>query len=328
MRRRDFLNLLGGGAAAWPLTARAQQAERVRLVGLLMPAADDATGQALAKAFRQGLEQLGWKDGRNLRIEIRWGSGDAERYKAYAAELIGLAHDVLVTASNIATTIASRLTRSIPIVFTSASDPFETGLVDNMARPGGNMTGFTQLEVGFTGKYPELLKEATPQVTRIAILYQPDTFLLPAYRRVLDAAAASLAMRSIYIPADNPGAIDRALDAFQRESNGGLIALSGPRINVYREPIIALAARYRLPAIYAYRFFATDGGLMAYGPDLADQYRRSASYVDRILKGEKPGDLPVQAPTKYELVINLKTAKALGITVPLTLLGRADEVIE
>jgi len=327
MRRREFITLLGG-AAAWPLAARAQQDGRVRRVGLLMAPANDAFGQSLARAFQQGLEQLGWVDGRNLRIDARWGNGDTERYKAYAAELVALAPDVIVTASNLATTIVSRQTHVIPIVFTSASDPLESGLISNMARPGGNVTGFTQLEVGFSGKYLELLKEVAPRTTRMAILHQPDTLLLPALRRTLDAAAATLAVQPTYIPASEPSSIERAVNAFAREGGGGLVALSGPRVSVYREPIIALATRFRLPAIYPYRYFATDGGLMFYGPDLTDQYRRSASYVDRILKGEKAGDLPVQAPTKFELAINLKAAKAIDLTVPANVLASADEVIE
>jgi putative tryptophan/tyrosine transport system substrate-binding protein len=291
-----------------------------------MALANDTTGQF--KAFQQGLEQRGWTDGRNLRIDIRWGSGDTEHYRTYAAELVGLAPDVIATQSNLATAIVSRQTRTIPIVFMGASDPFESGLIGNMARPGGNVTGFTQLEVGFSGKYLELLREVVPQLTRMAILYTPDSLLLPARRRVIDAAAASLAVQTIYIPVGDPGVIERAIDAFSREPSGGLVALSGPPIGVHRELIIALAARHRLPAIYPYELFAAAGGLMTYGPDIIDQYRRSASYVDRILKGEKPGELPVQAPTKFALIINLKTAKALGLTVPPSLLARADKVIE
>jgi putative tryptophan/tyrosine transport system substrate-binding protein len=326
MKRGQFITLLGG-AATWPLAARAQQTDRVRRIGLLMPSANDAVGQSLAKAFQQGLAQLGWIEGRNLRIDIRWGNADLERYKVYAAEPVNLAPDVIVTASNSATTIVSQQTRTIPIVFTSATDPIETGLVRNMARPGGNVTGFTQLEVGFLGRYVELLKEIAPQVTRIAALHSPGVPLLPAYQREVNAAA-SLAVQTTYVPARDPRVIEQSIGAFSHEANGGLVALSGPAVTANRELIIALASRYRLPAIYPYRYFVAAGGLMFYGPDLVDQYRRSASYVDRILKGEKPGDLPVQAPTKFEMAINLKTAKALGLTVPDTLLALADEVIE
>jgi ABC-type uncharacterized transport system substrate-binding protein len=329
MRRREFITLLGGAAAAWPVAARAQQPVRVRRIGMLMGVANDAPGQAQVKAFQQGLEKLGWTDGRNLRIEIRWGGGDTERYRAYAAELVGLAPDVIVTQSNGVTTIVSRLTRTIPIVFASASDPLETGLITNMARPGGNVTGFAQLEIAFVGKYLELLKEAVPRVTRVAILHTPaGGASTPLYLRTIDAIAPSFAVQTTSIPLNDPAEIDRAIDAFSHEANGGLIALSGPSVTNHREQIFALAARYRLPAIYPYRYFATDGGLMSYGPDIVEQYRQSATYVDRILKGEKPGDLPVQAPTKFDLVINLKAAKAIGLTIPEGFLLRADELIE
>jgi putative ABC transport system substrate-binding protein len=328
MRRRQFITLLGG-AATWPLAARAQQPDRMRRLGVLMTgAATDPIEQAQAKAIQQGLEKLGWQNGRNVRIDIRWGGGDTERFRVYAADLVELRPDVILTGSNQVTTILSRQTSTIPIVFAGASDPLETGLVTNMARPGGNVTGFLQLEVSIAGKWLELLKEAAPHLTRIAVLYNRDGPAQPGYLRNIDAAVPSFGLRTVSVPANDLAEMERVIGAFSREANGGLIALSNPQIIVYREQIIALAARQGLPAIYPYRYFATDGGLMSYGPDLIEQYLRAMSYVDRILKGEKPGDLPVQAPTKYELVINLKTAKAINLTMPESLLVRADEVIE
>jgi putative tryptophan/tyrosine transport system substrate-binding protein len=328
IRRREFITLLGSAAAAWPLAARAQQPDRMRRIALLMAVADEGPGQAQAKAFRQGLEGLGWTDGRNLRIEIRWAAGDYERYRAIAAQLIGLAPEVIVTQSNAVTTIVSRLTRTIPIVFAGASDPLETGLITNMARPGGNVTGFAQLEIEIAGKYLELLKQAAPGLTRVAVLYGRGGMASPEYLKKIDTLAPSFGVQTTSIPANDSAEIDRAIEAFSREPNGGLIVLSGPTGTTRRKQIFDLAARHRLPAIYPYRFFVTDGGLMSYGPDIDEQYRRAASYVDRILKGEKPADLPVQAPTKFDLVINLKTAKTIGLTIPEAFLLRADELIQ
>jgi putative ABC transport system substrate-binding protein len=328
MKRREFITLVGGAAATWPLVARAQQSSQMRRIALLMAAGDEGPGQAQAKAFQAGLETLGWIDGRNLRIEIRWAAGNIERYGALAAELIGLAPEVIVTQSNTVTTVVSRLTRTIPIVFAGASDPLETGLITNMARPGGNVTGFAQLEIAIAGKYLELLKEAAPRLTRVAVLYGRGGITGSEFLKKIGALAPSFRVQASSIPTNDPDEIDRAINAFSREPNGGLIVLSGPTATARRERIFALAAQHRLPAIYPYRFFATDGGLMSYGPDIIEQYRRAASYVDRILKGEKPADLPVQAPTRYETVLNVRTAKALGLTVPPGLLVAADEVIE
>jgi putative tryptophan/tyrosine transport system substrate-binding protein len=327
MNRRDMITLLSG-AAAWPLAVRAQQAERMRRIGVLMAVANDAPGRAQADALQQGLESLGWIDGRNLRIDIRWGAGNSERYRALAAELIGLTPDVIVTQSNQVTTIVSRQTRTIPIVFAGASDPLETGLISNMARPGGNVTGFAQLEIAIVGKYLELLKEAAPNLDQIAVLYTREGPASARYVPKINAVAPSFGVKTTSIPADDADELDRAIDVLSSGGNTGLIIVSGPAPTSHRKQIFALAARHRLPAIYPYRFYATEGGLMSFGPDIVEQYQRSASYVDRILKGEKPGDLPVQEPTKFELVINLKTAKAIGLDLSPGLLARADEVIE
>jgi putative ABC transport system substrate-binding protein len=327
--RRDFITLLGG-AVAWPLAAGAQQGERMRRIGVLIPGLEnDPEMQLRVKAFRQALDKLGWHDDRNIRIEIRWGTGNIEQLRSYAGELVALAPDVILTGTNEATTILSRQTRSIPIVFAGVSDPLETGLITNMARPGGNITGFSRLEAAFAGKYLELLKEAAPHLTRMAVLYNRDSRVYPGYLRMIDAAARSFGVRTIIlIAANDPSEVERAIAAFSLEADGGLIVLGGPPVNPHRELIITLAARYSLPAVYAERASVTNGGLMFYGPNIVERFELSASYVDRILKGEKPGDLPVQAPTKFELVINLKAAKAIGLKVPPLLLVRADEVIE
>jgi putative tryptophan/tyrosine transport system substrate-binding protein len=328
LQRRQFITLLGG-AAAWPVAARAQQPDRMRRVGVLMStAADDAQGQAQVKAFQQGLEKLGWIEGRNLRLELRWGNGNTEQYRSYAAELIGLPCEVIATQSNQVTTIVSRLTRTVPIIFAGASNPLESGLIANMARPGGNITGFSQLEVAIVGKYIELLKEAAPALSRVAVLYTRGGPASAEFLRKIDALAPLFAIQTISIPADDSAEVDRAIDAFSREANAGLIILSGPGPANHREHLFSLVARHRLPAIYPYRFYAIDGGLMSYGPDIIEQYRRAASYVDLVLKGERPGNLPVQEPTKFELVINLKAAKSIGLDIPASLLARADEVIE
>jgi putative ABC transport system substrate-binding protein len=328
MNRRDFVSLLGGAAPAWPLAARGQS-DRVRRIGLLMAATNEGPNQAQATAVRQGLESLGWVEGRNLRMEVRWGSGDPQQYQAMAAELIGLGPDVIVTQSNTLTTVVSRLTRTIPIVFAGASDPLETGLVTNMSRPGGNVTGFSQLEISIVGKYLELLKEAAPFLTRIAVTSTQEGFAAREYLKKIGTLAPTFGLSTTSIPVvDHPVELENGIDKFSREPDGGLVILSGPAASIHRKQIFAIAERRRLPAIYPYRFFSVDGGLMSYGPDLVDQYRRAASYVDRILKGEKPGDLPVQAPTKFELVINLKAAKTIGLEISPLLLARADEVIE
>jgi ABC-type uncharacterized transport system substrate-binding protein len=329
MRRRAFITLLGG-AAVWPLAARAQQAERVRRIGVLTSgaAADDPDGRTRSAAFLQGLQQLGWTDGRNIRIDYRWGAGDADNMRKYAAELVALAPDVIL-ASGTATVAPLLLeTRTVPIVFVQVTDPVGAGFVDSLARPGGNVTGFVLFEYGISGKWLELLKEIAPLVTRAAIIRDPALSAGTGQFGAIQAMAPSAGMEVSPVNVRDAREIERAIAAFARSSQGGLILTASALSVVHRDLIIALAARHKLPAVYYRRLFATAGGLISYGPDVADQNRRAATYVDRILKGEKPADLPVQAPTKYELVINLKTARALGLDIPPTLLARADEVIE
>jgi putative ABC transport system substrate-binding protein len=328
MQRRDFLGVLGG-AAAWPLTARAQQSDRVRRIGVLLNfAADDPEAQAQNLAFVQSLHQLGWTDGRNVRIETRWTAGDAARTRKYAAELVKLEPDVVLATGT--TVLASLLqaTRRVPIVFLQVTDPVGGGFVASLARPEGNATGFTQFEYSMSGKWLELLKEIAPNVIRAAVLRNPTISSGIGQFGAIQSVAPSLGVELRPIDVRDAAAIERGVAEFAGLSNGGLIVTSSGLTILHRELIITLAARHKLPTVYAYRFFVTAGGLMSYGVHVIDQYRRAADYVDRILKGEKPADLPVQTPTKFELVINLKTAKALGLTVPQTLLARADEVIE
>jgi putative ABC transport system substrate-binding protein len=328
MRRREFITLLSG-AAAWPLAARAQQPERMRRIGVLMPnAADDPEYQARITAFLQGLAQLGWIDGRNARIDTRWGVADAERIRKYAAELVALAPDVIWVNSSPALAALLQATRTVPIVFTGVTDPVGAGFVDSLARPGSNATGFAVFEYGISAKWLELLKEIAPRVTRAAVLRETAVASGPAEFGIIQAAAPSLGVELRPVDVRDASEIERALTAFAQGSNGGLIVTGSPGTIFHRALIVALAARHKLPAVYWLRRFVTDGGLISYGPDISDQFRKSAGYVDRILKGEKPADLPVQTPTKYELVINLKTAKTLGIDVPASVLARADEVIE
>ena len=328
MKRREFITLLGS-TAAWPLAARSQQGERMRRIGVLLPAApDDAEFQSWVGAFLQGLAQSGWITGRNIRIEIRWTKFDAEETRKYAAELVALAPDVILATGTSTLGPLLRLTRTVPIVFPIAVDPVASGLVESLARPGGNATGFMSFEIGFSAKWLELLKEIAPGVKRVAVLRTLDTATGPGQFGVIQAAAPSLGVELRPIDTRDAGEIERTVVAFASEPNGGLIAATGGGVLKHRELIVALAVRHRLPAIYAYRSHAMSGGLMSYSIDMLEQHRQAASYVDRILRGEKPADLPVQAPTKYELVINLKTAKALGLAVPTTLLARADEVIE
>jgi putative tryptophan/tyrosine transport system substrate-binding protein len=328
LRRRQFITLLGG-AAAWPLAARAQQPERMRRIGVLLPTTpDDAEFQSWVGAFLQGLAQSGWITGRNIRIETRWTKFDPEDTRKYAAELVALAPDVILATGTSTVGPLLRLTRTVPIVFPAAADPVAAGLVESLARPGGNATGFMTFEIGFSAKWLELLKEIAPGVKRVAVLRILATATGPGQFGVTQAVAPSLGVELRPVDTQEAGEIERAVIAFASEPNGSLIVTTGGGVLRHRELIVALAARHRLPAIYAYRGHVISGGLMSYGLDNLDQYRRAAGYVDRILKGEKPADLPVQAPTKYELVINLKTAKALGLEVPPTLLARADEVIE
>jgi ABC-type uncharacterized transport system substrate-binding protein len=327
-KRRKFITLLGGAAAAWPLTARAQQSERVRHIGVLLPAsADDTEFQARVGAFLQGLQQSGWTIGRNVRIDTRWATSNAADIRRHAAELVAVAPDVIL--AHAAPTLGPLLqaTRTVPIVFPVAGDPVAAGYVDSLARPGGNATGFMDFEYGMAGKWLELLKQIASGVTRVAVLRDPAIPTGPAQFGVIQAVAPSLGMEVIPVNVRDAPEVERAVTAFAH-LNGGLIVTPSGFASVHRDVIITLAARHKLPAVYFQRFFVAGGGLISYGPDVVDQYRRAAGYVDRILKGEKPADLPVQAPTKYELVVNLKTAKALGLDMPATVLARADEVIE
>ena len=329
MRRREFLGLVGGAAAAWPVVARGQQGERVRRIGVLMAApADDPDGQARLTAFVQGLQQLGWIDGRNVRIDTRWGGGDVGRIRRDAAELVSLSPDVILAGGGQVMAPLLEATRTVPIVFTQTPDPVGAGLVASMARPGGNVTGFTNFEYGVSAKWLELLKQIAPGVTRAAILRDPINPAGTGQWGAIQAVAPSFGVELSPVDVREADEIERAVAAFAPGSNGGLIVSSSGFAVRHRQLIVTLAAKHRLPAVYPFRVYATAGGLISYGPDPIDPHRRAAAYIDRILKGEKPADLPVQAPTKYELVINLKTAKALGITVPPTLLARADEVIE
>ena len=328
IRRREFISLLGGAAAAWPLAARAQQPERMRRIGVLNNiAADDPDAPVRVAALAQGLQELGWTIGRSLRIEYRWSAGDADRIRRYAAELAALSPDLMIAYGGAHAAAVQRAAPTVPIVFLSVNDPVAAGLVANLARPGGTATGFTNFEYSTSAKWLELLKQIAPGITRAAVL-RPANIGGVGQLGAIQGAAATLGVELSPVGLRDVGEIERSIAAFARRPNGGLIVVASALATVHRELIIALAARHRLPAVYAFRYFVAAGGLISYGPDLADQFRRTASYVDRILKGEKPADLPVQAPTKYELVINLKTAKALGLEVPTTLLARADEVIE
>jgi ABC-type uncharacterized transport system substrate-binding protein len=329
VKRREFITLVGG-AAAWPLAARAQQTERMRRIGILLNlASDDAEGQARLAAFHQGLQQLGWTVGRNVQIDYRWGAGDADRIRKFAAELVALAPDVILSAGSPSVAALQQATRTVPIVFVTVVDPVSSGFVDTLARPGGNITGFALYEYSISGKWLQLLKEIAPRVTRAAVIRDPALTAGGGQLGVIQAVAPSVGVEVTPVNVRDAGEIERAITAFARSPNGGLIVTGSTLAGVHRDLIIALAARHKLPAVYSVRYFVVDaGGLISYGPDFLDQYRRAAGYVDRILKGEKPADLPVQAPTKYELVINVKAAKALGLEVPPTLLARADEVIE
>ena len=331
MRRREFISLLGGAAVAWPLAARAQQTERMRRVGLFTNlAADDAESQARNAAFLQALQQLGWTNGANVRIDFRFGAGDAERNRRYASELVALAPDVIVATGSPVVEPLRQATRSVPIIFLQITDPVGAGLVASLARPGGNITGFTNYEYSMSGKWLELLKEAAPRLTRLAVLREAGSVSGIGQLAAIQAMAPSLAVEVRPADVRDADEIERGISEFARGSHGdrGLIVTASGLAIIHRQLIIALAARHMLPAIYSLRLYVPDGGLIAYGADTIDPYRRAAAYVDRILKGEKPADLPVQAPTKYELAINLRTAKTLGLEVPPSLLSIADEVIE
>jgi putative ABC transport system substrate-binding protein len=329
MRRRDFISLVGG-AATWPLAARAQQRERVRRIGVLMSlAADDPDAPPRVSAFAQGLQERSWTVGGNVRIDYRWGAGDLDRFRAYAAELVALNPDVVVATAASIVAALQQASRTVPIVFVTTIDPVGSGLVASLARPGGNATGFLSTEFGFPGKWLELLKEIAPRVTRVAVLRDPYVPAGTAGLAAIQTVAPSFGVELTPIGVHDAEEIERSIAAFARGSNDGLIMVGPPSsVQRHRDLIATLAARHRLPAVYPVPYLVTSGGLISYGPDIVDQYRRGAGYVDRILKGEKPADLPVQAPTKYELVVNLKTAKALGLEVPATVLARADEVIE
>ena len=329
MRRRDFLGVIGG-AAAWPLAARAQQGERMRRIGVLMAYAEsDPEAQAWVAAFREELQKLGWTEGRNIRIDIRWATGDTEAIQRFAKELVALQPDLIVSPTTPPTAALLQQTRTIPIIFAIVADPVGSGFVASFPRPGGNATGFINYEPTIASKWLELLKEIAPRVNRVAFLFNPAT--APHFEYYLNpfkAAAASFGLEAIAAPVRGTSELESVIAAQAREPNSGLMVMPDSFTTSHRVEIISLAARYRLPAIYPYRYFAEVGGLLSYGLDRLDNFRRAATYADRILKGEKPSELPVQAPVKFELVINLKTAKALGLTVPPTLLARADEVIE
>ena len=328
MRRREFIRLASGAVIAWPLAARAQQSERVRRIGTLTGITDEPMMQARLAAFRQGLQQLGWTDGRNVQIDYRWGGGDANNTRKAAAELATLAPDVILAIGFPATERLIQATRTVPIVFVIVPDPVGSGFVDSLSRPGGNVTGFMQFEYSLSGKWLELLKQIAPGVTRAAVLWDPAIAVGIGQFAIIQSVAPSFGVELSPVYVRDTSGIERAVSAFARSSNGGLIVTASASTIFHRDLIVALAARHKLPAVYNTRDFVTMGGLVSYGADFTDQFRRAAVYVDRILKGEKPADLPVQAPTKYELVINLKTAKGLGIEVPATLLAIADEVIE
>jgi putative ABC transport system substrate-binding protein len=329
LNRREFVTLLGGAAVAWSFAAGAQQASGMRRIGVLMNQdAHDLESMARVTAFAQGLQELGWRVGQNLHIDYRWAGGDADRIRQYAAELVALAPEVILATGNFGVRPLQQATRALPIVFVGVTDPVGGGFVSSLARPDSNATGFANFEYGLSGKWLELLKEIAPRVTRAAIIRDAAVASEVGQLGAIQSVAPSLGIELTPIGVRDSEEIERAVTTFARMPNGGLIAVSGSVVVEDRALIIALASRLQLPAVYPFRFFATSGGLISYGPDLLDQYRRAAGYIDRILKGAKPADLPVQAPTKYELVINLKTARALGLDLPPTLLARADEVIE
>jgi putative tryptophan/tyrosine transport system substrate-binding protein len=329
IRRREFISLIGSAAAAWPVAARGQQSERMRRIGVLMHSrADEPEAQARLRAFLQGLQEAGWAVGRNLQVDHRWSVGDLARLRKDAAELVALAPDAILAGVGATTPSLLQASQSVPIVFAQGIDPVGNGYVESMAQPGGNATGFIQFEYSLAGKWMELLKELAPGIARVAVLREPGNAGIGQWA-IIQAVAQSMGVELKPIDlAQGPAHIERSVSAFARVPHGGLIVVVSAAALIHTELIAALAARHKLPAVYAYRSLVTSGGLLSYGADIAGQYRGAAGYVDRILKGEKPADLPVQAPTKYELVINLRTAKALGLTVPPTLLARADEVIE
>ena len=329
MRRREFISLLGG-AAAWSLTAHAQQSDQIRRIGVLLnTTADEPIGQAGVTVLQQALQQLGWTEGRNMKIEMRWGANDVERDRRYATELVGLAPDVILAAGTLSVAALQRSTHTVPIVFVRVTDPVGAGFVDSLARPGGNITGFMLYEYSLSAKWLEFLKQIVPQLKRVAVIRDPSNPAATGQFSVIQATAQPLGVEVNPISIHDASQIERAIAVFGQSPNGGLIvAPSAENSKTRNNLIISLAARHKLPAIYGDRFHVTIGGLISYGPDRVDQFRLAAGYIDKILRGEKPADLPVQVPTKYQLTINLKTAKALGLTIPASLLATADEVIE
>ena len=329
MRRREFIKIVAGSATAWPLLARAQQPERMRRVSVMMPfAKDNPEGLARIAAFVQELQRLGWTDGRNVQLEYRWAGTNPDDIRRHATELAALSPDVILTSGSAPVGALQQATRTVPIVFATAADPVGAGFVDSLSRPGGNITGFAIFEYAIGGKWLELLKEISPRVTRVAVVRDLAIAAGPGQFAAIQTVAPSLGVEVIPVNVHDKSEIERAVVAFARSPNGGLIVTASPVAQLHHDLIVTLAARYKLPAIYFERFFVADGGLISYGADFLDQFRRAAGYVDRILRGEKPADLPVQAPTKYELAINLKTAKALGLEIPTTLIARADKLIE
>ena len=328
MRRREFILLIGGAAATWPLAARAQEPSGVRRIGVLMNISDDPEGKARLAAFRQSLEQLGWIDGRNVRIDTKWADGDVERIRRLATEMVTQSPDVILATGSAAAAPLLQATRTVPIVFVNTPDPVGAGYVKSLARPGGNATGFLLFEYSIGAKWLDLLKQIAPEVNRVAVLRDATISAGLGQYGAVQSAAASFGVEASAIDLRDVSEIERDIAAFATTPGGGLIVSASPVATRHRDLIVKLAARHKLPAIYYERFFVAEGGLISYGPNIVDQYRRAPSYVDRILRGEKPADLPVQAPTKYELVINLKTAKALSLDVPNTLIGRADQLIE
>jgi ABC-type uncharacterized transport system substrate-binding protein len=329
MRRREFITLLGGAGVMWPLAARAQQPERMRRIGLLMGYPEgDLQARANVVAFREGLQSLGWIEGRNIRLEFRWAGGDPDKARAFAKELVGMKLDVIVPSTNQVTAILLQETRAIPIVFVFVGDPVGSGFITSLPQPGGNVTGFANFENSIGGKWLEILTELTPTTRRVGFIYNPLAPPNIGFLRAAEAAAPSLGVKVFPLPVHDASEIERAVTAFAAEPNGGLIVAPHAVTLGNRDLIAGLAAQHRLPAVYSDRYFAESGGLLSFGNNTADLFRRSATYIDRILKGAKPADLPAQLPTKFELIINLKTAKALGLEVPLQLQQRADEVIE
>jgi putative tryptophan/tyrosine transport system substrate-binding protein len=329
MRRRDLITLVGSGAVAWPLSVQAQQPERMRRIGVLLSlAADDTESSVRLTAFVQGLQEFGWAVGHNVWIDTRWGAGDPDRFRKYAAELVALAPDVILISGGSGMAPMLQATRTVPIVFVQVTDPVGAGFIESLARPGGNATGFAQFEYGISAKWLELLKQIAPSVTRAAVLRDPAIASGVGQFAIIQSVASPLGIELTPVNVRDAGEIERAITAFARSSNGGVIVTASALAVVHRDLIVRLAAGHRLPVVSPFRFLVTGGGLISYGPDSADQHRRAAGYIDRILKGEKPADLPVQAPIKYETVTNLKTAKALELDVPPSLLAIADEVIE